>query len=159
MKAKEKKTYVYSILLPLLLGGATGFLTRKGVQAYESAAVVKPLLTPPGFLFPIVWSLLYILMGVSAARIRLLIDSRDKGEALLLYYAQLFVNILWSFFFFTFQAYLFSFVWLLLLWFLIFAMLRAFFALDKKAGYLQLPYLLWVSFAAYLNLAVYLLNR
>lgn len=98
-------------------------------------------------------------MGVSAARIRLLIDSRDKREALLLYYAQLFVNILWSFFFFTFQAYLFSFVWLLLLWFLIFAMLRAFFALDKKAGYLQLPYLLWVSFAAYLNLAVYLLNR
>ena len=117
----------------------------------------KPFLAPPSILFPIVWTILYILMGVSYGLLETkdLLDSRAK----IIYYVQLFVNALWSIFFFTLKWRLFAFIWILLLAFLVILMVAEFYKKNKTAGLLQIPYLLWTLFALYLNLSIYLLNK
>ena len=120
--------------------------------------VGKPPLSPPGVVFPIVWSILYILMGISSAIIWCS-ESQEKPQALKLYAAQLAVNFFWSIFFFAFGWRLFAFFWLLLLLVLTAKMVKSFYQIDKKAAYLQIPYLLWLLFAAYLNFGVWMLNR
>ena len=120
----------------------------------------KPPFSPPGWLFPVVWTILYTLMGISSYLISESdADTSDKTKALTLYGYQLLVNFLWPIFFFSFQWYLFSFFWLLLLWVLVFLMIRTFWNISKPAAYLNIPYLLWLTFAAYLNLGVWWLNR
>ena len=121
--------------------------------------VNKPLLSPPAFLFPIVWTILYILMGISAYLI-LKSDANleEKTKALKIYIYQLGVNFLWPIFFFNFKWYFFSFLWILLLWVLIIVMIREFSRISKTAGYLLIPYLLWVTFATYLTFAIWMLN-
>ena len=119
----------------------------------------RPPLSPPGWLFPIVWTILYILMGVSSY---LIIQSGAEEEAvnsaLSVYVYQLIVNFLWSTFFFNFGWYLFSFIWLVLLWVLVLIMIVRFYNISRLAGILQIPYLIWVTFAGYLNLGIWLLN-
>lgn len=152
------KKLLVCIAIPLLVGGIAGLLTRTGTQAYTTMA--KPLLSPPAVLFPIIWTLLYTLMGISSYLIRTnshVSPASDRAGSL--YFYQLVVNFLWSFFFFGFGWYFFSFLWILLLWGLVAAMIKAFSNISKAAAYINIPYLLWLTFAAYLNLGVWLLNR
>lgn len=157
MRPNIKKLLV-CIAIPLLVGGIAGLLTRTGTQAY--ATMTKPPLSPPAIVFPIVWTLLYILMGISSYLIWTKTEGSSAGSnAKNLYFYQLVANFLWSFFFFNFQWYFFSFLWILLLWGLVFAMIKAFSEISKLAAFLNIPYLIWLTFAAYLNFGAWLLNR
>ncbi len=144
-----------SLGISLGVGALSAIVSNAGMDSFKSAE--HPPLTPPDFLFPIVWTILFILMGISAY---LIFESSSdlRTPALVLYGVQLAVNFFWPVFFFTFQAYLWSFIWILLLWVLIIAMIVIFSKISKPAAILQIPYLLWVTFAAYLNFGVYLLN-
>ena len=121
--------------------------------------IAKPPLAPPAILFPIVWTILYALMGISAARVSLSEASARRKRALYIFAAQLVFNFFWSLIFFNAQAFGAAFFWLLALWVLILVMVLSFRKIEPWAGYLQIPYLIWVSFAAYLNLGVWLLNK
>ncbi len=149
---KKYKPYIVQIFIALLVGGLSAFITRDSFMVYQE--VIKPPLAPPPIVFPIVWGILYILMGISAALVY-----KTEGRIPFVYWLQLFVNFVWPIIFFNMQAFLFAFIWLLLLWVLIFIMIGEFYKINKKAGLLQLPYLLWVTFAGYLNLAIWLLSR
>ena len=127
------------------------------MQRY-TAQVLKPPLSPPGMVFPIVWSILFALMGIGAARVATSPKRKSDDIALNLFIIQLIVNFFWSFFFFNAQAFGFAAIWLILLWVLVLLMIIAFWKVDRLAAWLQIPYLIWLTFAAYLNLGVYLLN-
>ena len=157
MKLKQWKPYIISALIALAVGGLSALLSMDAMAAYDTA-VVKPALTPPGWVFGVVWPMLYALMGISAARIWLSKDSEAKSKGLNLYVAQLIVNFFWSLIFFNAQAFGFAFFWLLLLWALVLLMILQFSKVDKKAALLQIPYLVWLTFAAYLSLGVWILN-
>ena len=158
MKNKPWKNYVFWILLTEAVGFVSGLLTREGTELYKNT-IVKPPLSPPAIVFPIVWALLYAVMGYCAARVSLTSPSKDRRTAVYLYIVQLIFNFFWSIIFFNLQAFGFAFLWLAALWILIFLTLRAFKRVDELAGRLMIPYLVWVSFAGYLNLGVWLLNR
>ena len=136
----------------------SGSLTRKSVKIYN-ATVKQPPLSPPSIVFPIVWGILFILMGMGAARIYLSPASKARSRSLLLFLVQLAFNFFWSIIFFNLQAFGFAFLWLIALWILILLMILSFREVDQPAAWLQIPYLLWVSFAAYLNFGVWLRNR
>ena len=154
----KKSVYAWSILLTLAVGMLAGFLIRDDVSFYLQS-VKKPALTPPAWAFPAVWTVLYVLMAWGLARVLVRAEQRAvRSRALTLYVAQLFFNFFWSILFFHVRAYLFSLVWLAILWLLILAMARAFSRVDRAAAYLQVPYLAWVACAGYLNLMVFLLN-
>ena len=157
MKLKHWKTYLFWVLLAEGTGALSGYLTRDGVARYE-ATVPKPPLTPPGWVFPVVWGILFALMGLGAARVYLTPASNARSRALGLWGLQLGVNFLWSIFFFNGQQYFFSFLWILGLWGLILLMITAFYPLDRWAARIQIPYLLWATFAAYLTFGVWRLN-
>ena len=140
------------------VGALSGFLSRKGTRIYEQTAA-KPALTPPGILFPIVWTILYGLMGISAAKVSASPGSMERSRALNTFIVQLVFNFFWSLLFFNVQAYGFALGWVLVLWVLIIVMIRLFWTVDRQAALLQLPYLVWVTFAAYLNFGVWRLNR
>ena len=152
------KTYAFWIGLAEAVGALSGFLSREGTKVF-SETVTQPPLSPPMILFPIVWGILYALMGISAARISLSPPSRERNRGLNLFIAQLVVNFFWSLIFFNAQAFGFAFLWLLLLWVLVLWMILTFRKIDPLAAWLQVPYLLWLTFAAYLNLGVWYLNR
>ena len=149
------KRLLLCLAIPLAAGGLAAFLTKDSMAQF--ALLNQPPLSPPGWLFPVVWTILYLLMGYASYLVSIS-HSSQKRHALILYAMQLAVNFFWSIFFFNFEWYLFSFFWLLLLWVLIFLTLRAFRRISRTAGDLLIPYLLWVTFAGYLNLAIYLLN-
>ena len=157
MKSK-KVTLVICIAVPLIVGAASAFLSGGGMETFEK--IVKPPLSPPGWLFPVVWTILYVLMGVASY---LVYTSNENTQnivpAMTIYGYQLAVNFFWSIWFFNFGLYLFSFFWLILLWILIFVTIRLFYQISKPAAYLMIPYLVWVTFAGYLNLGIWLLNR
>lgn len=150
---KNLSIYIKSILVPVLIGGIVGIIIS-GYMDYSS--LVKPSFAPPAILFPIVWTILYILMGVSYGILKSNSLANDKINTI--YYSQLFVNALWPIFFFVFKWRLFSFIWILLLIVLVILMIKEFYAKNKVAGLLQIPYLIWIVFASFLNLAIYLLN-
>lgn len=152
----SKKVFIISILIPLAVGALSALLGMNGMAQYTELA--KPPLSPPGFVFGIVWPILYVLMGISSALIYQSKDAR-KQDALKIYAAQLAVNFFWTIFFFGLDWRLFSFFWILLLIVLVLLMIRQFSSINPLAGYLQIPYLLWLIFAAYLNLGVWFLNR
>ena len=152
------KPYIISVLIALAVGGLSALLSRNGMESYE-ATVTKPVLTPPGWLFAVVWTILYALMGVGAARVWLTKESEARSRGLNLYVAQLIVNFFWSLIFFNAQAFGFALLWLVLLWVLVFLMVRKFHRVDRLAALLQIPYLIWLTFAAYLNFGVLVLNR
>lgn len=152
------KIYLFWILLAEGVGLLAGFLTRDATMIYSNT-MIKPPLSPPAIVFPVVWTVLYALMGIGAARIYLSPDSKERLWSLNVFIAQLAVNFFWSLIFFNAQAYGFAFFWILLLWVLIIVMIVLFGKVDRTAALLQIPYLLWVTFAAYLNLGVWILNR
>ena len=151
------KLLTFCILIPLTIGALSGFLTFNSMQNFEN--ITKPPLSPPGFLFPIVWTILYILMGIASYLVVTGKGSKNKTkEALIFYGLQLFFNFFWSIIFFNLEWYMLAFVWLVILWVLIFNTMISFYEISKLAGYLFIPYLIWVTFAGYLNLAIYILN-
>ena len=153
------KPYVISIAIALGVGGLSAWLTRGSMDIYER--INMPPLSPPGWLFPVVWSILFTLMGISSARVYVVgkRENIDVSTALKVYAIQLAVNFLWSIIFFNLEAFLFAFIWLLLLWVLIIVIIKLFYDVSPVAGLLQIPYLLWVTFAAYLNFMIFVLNR
>lgn len=148
------KIFLKSILIPVILGGIVG-LIMSGSMDYND--LIQPKFAPPGWLFPVVWTILYVLMGVSYGILE--VNSKIEGEINLIYYSQLIVNLLWPIAFFVLKWRLFAFIWILLLLALVATMVAKFYKRDKLAGLLQIPYLFWTAFATYLNLAVYILNK
>ncbi len=157
MKKINLKALIIAVIIPLAVGGLSALLTRGSMESF--AMINKPPLSPPAILFPIVWTILYVLMGLASYFVYVSdIAPGTKRVALTLYGVQLFFNFFWSILFFNLEAYLTAFVWLVILLILIVATAMLFYAIDKKAGYLLIPYILWVTFAGYLNLAIYFLN-
>ncbi len=157
MKQRPVKAYAFWIALSELTGAVSGRITRKGMKVYTEQAV-KPPLTPPPAVFPVAWGILYALMGVGAALVFLARPGRDRSLGLGLFLAQLGVNFVWSLIFFGVHAYGFALVWLAALLALALLMTLRFLHVSRAAGLLQIPYLLWLCFAFYLNLGVWRLN-
>ena len=157
MNKSNWKTYAFWIGLSEAVGLLAGLLTQNSVQIY-SMMIQRPPLSPPAIVFPIVWTILYALMGISAARIRLTEPSAKQRKASNLFVAQLIINFFWSLFFFNLQAFGFALLWLILLWVLVFLLIRATKEVDKLAYLLLIPYLAWLTFALYLNAGVVVLN-
>ncbi len=156
MKLDWKKLLI-SLGIPLAVGGLSALLSG-GMADYQT--LNQPPLAPPGWVFPVVWTVLYLLMGYSFYRVWTAEGDKEKTRrAMLLYAGQLLLNFLWPLVFFGLQWRLAAFFLLIALWGMIYLTMRAFSQLDERAGDLLLPYILWVTFAGYLNLGVYLLNR
>lgn len=156
MKIKWK-LLIICLLIPLIVGGVSALLTRDSIQAVDS--IEKPPFTPPAIVFPIVWTLLYLSMGLASYLVMVSKQPQAKIDAALrIYGVQLAFNFFWSIFFFGLGAYLFSFLWLVALLVCVILNIVAFYKISKPAGLLLIPYLLWVTFAGYLNFAIYLLN-
>lgn len=156
MKIDWKKLIV-AVAVPLGVGLLASFLTMNSMETF--AFLEKPLLSPPAWVFPVVWTVLYVLMGIASYRIWTAITTNDKrSRAIMLYGIQLVFNFFWSIIFFNLEEYLFAFVWLVALWVLVFLTKRSFDRIDKTSGYLLVPYLIWVAFAGYLNLGIWILN-
>lgn len=153
MKTQHKKLTA-TIAVPLLTGAVSAYLNRTAILNFGS--VNQPPLSPPSWLFPVVWTILYVLMGI--ASYLTVISEKNSGKAITVYALQLFFNFLWTFVFFGLRLYFTAFVLLAVLWVLITVTLVTFYKIRKAAGILLLPYLLWVTFAGYLNFAVFLLN-
>ena len=157
-KKAERKTKIKAYVLSILISLAAGTLSSVFAGGMKSVqGLTDPPLMPPPWVFPVVWTVLYVLMGISAARIYLKKTPQTK-QALICYAVQLIVNVIWSPLYFALQLRLAAFIWLLVLIGLIIVMIIRFGYVDKKAAYIQLPYLIWAFFAAYLNLGTYLLN-
>ena len=154
---KKLKPYIISVIIALAVGGLSALLTKNNMNIFEK--INMPPLSPPSVVFPIVWAVLYILMGISSAIIyKNGTDREEVQSALKVYALQLAVNFFWSLIFFNMQAYLFAFIWLVLLWVLVIVLIVKFKKISPAAAWLQIPYLLWITFAGYLSLMIYLLN-
>ena len=151
------KALLVNLAIPLAVGGASALLTRESMEFYET--VDKPAFAPPGTVFPIVWTILFLLMGLSAYLVWTQYRAPLRRRALWVYAIQLAVNFVWPLLFFRARAFLAAFVWLLALLVLIAVMIGLFCRVRRAAVLLQIPYLLWSIFAAALNLGVWLLNR
>ncbi len=151
MKTNTKKRII-AIAIPLGVGVASSLITMNAFEAYESFP--RAPLSPPAFLFPIVWTILFILMGIASYLVAVSADTENSKKALILYGVQLVVNFFWPIFFFNLQWFTFAFIWLAILWLLIIATGVAFSKINLKAAALLIPYFLWTSFAGYLNLFV-----
>ena len=175
---KNWKTLLICLLIPLAVGTVAGLLTMGGMKQFQE--LKKPMLAPPAWLFPVVWTILYLFMGISSYLIyeckemngkkeqskskfldgkKRECSSEQKRKALNIYGYQLLVNFLWPVFFFSFRCYGFSYIWLILLWILVARMIWEFDKISLMAALMNIPYLLWLSFAGYLNLTIWLLNR
>lgn len=156
MKTDWKKLAL-AVAIPLAVGGLSALLTMDNMVMFD--AVNKPPLAPPKWLFPVAWTVLYVLMGIASYSVFTADAPSGKKRASLIVYAiSLAFNFLWSIIFFNLDNYLLAFVWLCALWLLIVIVTVRFFGISKKAGWLMVPYILWVSFAGYLNYGIYLLN-
>ena len=151
------KRLLVSAIIPLLVGGASALVTRDDMDLYSMINV--PPLAPPRWIFPIMWTVLYILMGVSLYIVwNSKVYLEEKSGAIKSFGIQLLLNFIWSPIFFNNQWFLVAFIILVVLWIATLKMIIGFYKISKLAGLLQIPYLLWLSFAGYLNLAIYLLN-
>ena len=150
--------YAISIGIALLVGGLSALVTGGSMGIYEE--IITPPLSPPSWLFPVVWTILFILMGISAAMIYndRKASMAQKKSALYTYALSLIVNFFWSIIFFNFRAFFFAFIWLVLLLYLIINTILKYYKIKPLAAYLQIPYAIWVSFAGYLTLAIWILN-
>lgn len=148
------KNLIISILIPVIIG-FLGSIFGNVMNGFDG--INKPSFTPPAIVFPIAWTILYILMGISSYLI-FESDSSEKDSALLIYGIQLVINSLWTFFFFNLKWFLFSFVLVLIILLLVIVMIIKFYKINKTAAYLQIPYVVWLIFAAILSYNVFLLN-
>ena len=153
----EWKKLLICIAIPLAVGGLSALLTSGNMDLYSE--INQPALAPPSWLFPVVWTILYVLMGVALYLVVITKTREDKRPAIVNFGVQLFFNFFWSIIFFNARAFLFAFVWLIFLWLAIIANIYFFYKINKNAGKLLIPFLVWVTFAGYLNLAIFLLNR
>ncbi len=153
------KTLLSSVLGTIAVGALSGLLSMGAMTDY--AAFEKPPLAPPAWLFPTVWSILYLLMGISLYLIRTKegVPDEQRHKAIVIYLLQLAVNFIWPLIFFNLGAYFAAFLWLVLLVVLVILMIREFYGISKAAAWLNVPYLIWLLFAGYLNFAVWMLNR
>ncbi|MBE5924728.1 MAG: tryptophan-rich sensory protein [Lachnospiraceae bacterium] len=151
----KKDELSIAVLLPVAVGTVAAYLTRNAQVSFSM--MNQPPLSPPAWLFPVVWTILYVLMGI-ASYIIWRSDNKDARNALQVYLIQLGFNFCWPIIFFNFKWYLFAFFWLVALWVLILITTIKFYRISKSAAYLMIPYILWVSFAGYLNIGVYFLN-
>ncbi len=150
---KSLKTKIIFILIALAVGGLSALLTKDNMNIFDT--VKMPPLAPPAIAFPIVWSILYILMGYGASRVYL---ENPDSDALMVYWINLIINFFWSIIFFNMRNFGFAFLWLILLLAVVILMTVKFYRVDKVAGYLQIPYIVWLIIAGYLNLYIYLAN-
>ena len=150
------KNLITCISIPLAVGSLSALLTKNSMETF--ASVAKPALAPPGWLFPVVWTILYILMGIASYLVATSREGGPKDAAWVVYGLQLFFNFFWSIIFFDLGRYGLAFVWLVALWLLILKTTVPFYQISRPAGYLMLSYLLWVTFAGYLNFMIFLLN-
>ena len=154
MKHIQWKKLLLCIAIPLAAGGLAALLTGSSMEKFSS--LNQPPLAPPGWLFPVVWSILYVLMGIASYLV--LVSGKTNRAAGWLYAVQLAVNFLWPLLFFRWELYGFAFAWLVLLWVLVIATAMRFHSISAPAGWLLVPYILWVTFAGYLNLSIAILN-
>lgn len=154
MKKINWKRLIIIIIITFIVGSFFSFFTMNNMDTFKE--LEKPV-NVPGILFPIVWSILYLLMSISCYIITTK-DDKSKDNAIIWYGIQLVINSLWSLIFFGFSAYLFSF-WIILLLISVIIMIVKFYKIDKTAAYLNIPYVLWILFAGFLNLGIYILNR
>lgn len=155
MKKINWKRLIIIIIITFIVGSFFSFFTMNNMDTFKE--LEKPV-NVPGILFPIVWSILYLLMSISCYIITTK-DDKNKDNAIIWYGIQLIINSLWSLIFFGFSAYLFSFIWIILLLAIVIIMIAKFYKIDKMASYLNIPYVLWILFAGFLNLGIYILNR
>lgn len=151
---KNKWILAKNIILPIALGGLVGLIIS---QFMDYNTLQKPPLSPPGFIFGIVWSILYLLMGIAYGM--LVYKEKSDEEVSKIYWTQLIINLIWPILFFVFKIRLFSSIWIIILLILVISMVIKFYKKDKIIGYSQIPYLLWIMFATYLNIGVYILNE
>lgn len=163
MKKLNIVKLLIAVFIPLAVGGLSAFLTKDAMLIFNS--IYKPPLAPPGIVFPIAWSILYVLMGISSYIIyNLDINKLNieqivlRKQTLIIYVVQLIFNFFWTIIFFNFSMYKFAFVWLMTLWILVFLYIKTSFELNKISSYLMMPYLVWMTFAGYLNLMIDILN-
>ena len=154
MKINWKKLIIITIIT-FIVGSFFSWFTMNNMDTFKE--LEKPI-NVPGLLFPIVWSILYLLMSISFYRV-LQSDDENKKPQVISYIVQLIINSLWSLIFFGFEAYLLAFIWIIILLISVIIMIINFYKIDKKVAYLNIPYVLWIIFAAYLNIGIYLLNR
>ena len=150
----QQKNLIICLAIPLAVGSLSALLTQNNMVNFQS--INKPILAPPGWLFQVVWTILYILMGIASYLV--LTSGKPNTTALTAYNIQLLFNFFWPIIFFNLKQYLFAFIWLILLWLLILKTTVLFRQISKSTEYLMLPYLLWVAFAGYLNFFIWLLN-
>lgn len=151
---KNKWILAKNIVIPIALGGLVGLIIS---QFMDYNTLQKPPLSPPGFIFGIVWSILYLLMGIAYGI--LVYKGKSNAEVSKIYLTQLIVNLIWPILFFVFKLRLFSSIWIIILLILVISMVIKFYKKDKIIGYSQIPYLLWIMLATYLNIGVYILNE
>ena len=152
----NRKSLIPNVAIPVAVGIAAGMITRGSMKDYEYT-ILKPALSPPGWIFPVVWTILYILMGLSAYLVFSDAGKRRR-RAKSLYIVQLAVNFVWPIVFFTVQDFGFALILLTILWVLVLIMSIVFGTIRKPAGLLQIPYIAWLTFAWYLNYGVSTLN-
>jgi len=157
MKANQIIKLVASLLLPLGIGGIAGIFTTDAIPGWY-ATLHQPSFNPPNWVFGPVWTTLYIIMGISLFLIWKLPASRERNQAILIFMVQLLLNFCWSFFFFYFKMIGLALIDILALWIMILIMLVRFYKLKPIAAYINIPYLLWVTFATALNIAYFFLN-
>ncbi|MEG0276347.1 MAG: TspO/MBR family protein [Coprobacillus sp.] len=145
---------IESILLTVLIGSLSGLLVGNMTVQYNE--LLKPFYSPPGIVFPVVWTILYVLLGISFF---LALQGQEKKQVIIVYIIQMFFNVTWSFLFFGLQKYLLSSIWILLLIGSIVLMMYVFYKINPLSAYLQIPYLLWCIFAFILNFHIFLLNK
>jgi tryptophan-rich sensory protein len=153
----NKKILIICLVIPIFTGLVSSFLTQNYITIYQE--IYQPPLAPPGWIFPIVWSMLYLLMGISSYFINTSsVPSDQIQKANIVYGIQLILNFFWPIWFFCFEYFFLSFIWLVILWYFIFLTIQHYLGISKPAAYLMIPYLLWVTFAGYLNLGILFLN-
>lgn len=155
MKKINWKRLILITIITFVVGSFFSFFTMNNMDTFKE--LEKPI-NVPGVLFPIVWSILYLLMSISCYIITNSND-KNKNEAIIIYAIQLIINSVWSLIFFGFGAYLLGFIWIIILAVIVIIMIAKFYNINKKAAYLNLPYILWILFAAYLNFGIYILNK
>lgn len=154
---KSKLRFIIALLLPIAVGGVSAFITKDSMNLYQE--ITKPPLSPPSIVFPIAWAILYLMMGAASY---LATTSKKKGSDIFIaniwYILQLTMNFFWSIIFFGLKLYLLAFVWLIFMYIAIIICTRDYFRISKLAGWMMVPYIIWMGFAAYLNLAIVILN-
>lgn len=148
---------VIFLMIPLVVGTLSAAISMRAMAIYGT--MEKPPLSPPAWVFSVAWTILYLIMGLASYFVfTSKVEDNSKSAALILYAIQLAMNFMWSIVFFNFGMYLFAFVWLIIMWLLVCYCTFRFFLIDKRAGFLMIPYIMWLTFAAYLNIGAYILR-